>query len=247
MTMPVPMPVETLTRHSDRTWEKPAAYSPMAAASASLATRTGTPGRPRLEVLGHRIGVPARQDGRLAGPAGVGVDGAREAETHAAEVVGGEVVLADQDGQCGTRCGPAPRWDRRRRGRRCGPRASTVPPRSVTAIRVCVVSTAATRTRDCEVLKASRRRRRPPVASVVSPSTIIAAPSSASSRWATVIRDSPVASRTSPRVDARPWRIRSRMSPGPVGTDGHPLAPVSGRVTEVDGRSITTGHVMLDN
>ena len=46
MTSPVPMPVETLTRHSDRTWEKPAANSPRAAASASFAVSTGTPGSP---------------------------------------------------------------------------------------------------------------------------------------------------------------------------------------------------------
>ena len=41
------------------------------------------------------------------------------------------------------------------------------------AIRVCVVSTAAASTRDCEVLNARLRRRRPPVASPVSPSTIM--------------------------------------------------------------------------
>jgi hypothetical protein len=42
--MPVPIPVETLTRHNDATWVYPAAYSPMAAASASFAVSTGTPG-----------------------------------------------------------------------------------------------------------------------------------------------------------------------------------------------------------
>ena len=59
---------------------------------------------------------------------------------------------------------------------------STAPRRSVTAIRVWVVSTAAASTQDCEELKTRLRRRRPPVASPVSPSTIMPAPSSASRR-----------------------------------------------------------------
>ena len=45
MTMPVPMPVATLTRHRARASGWPAVCSPRAAASASFAARIETPGR----------------------------------------------------------------------------------------------------------------------------------------------------------------------------------------------------------
>ena len=100
---------------------------------------------------------------------------------------------------------------------------STSPPRSVTAIRVCVVSTAAARTRDCEVLNTRLRRRRPPVASLVSPSTIMPG----AEQGVEPLRDGHPGEagdlQDVPRVVARPCRISSRMSPGPVGTA--PMVP----------------------
>ena len=70
MTSPVPMPVDTLTRHRDRT-------SGEAGGVLAQGRRVGVvggehrqaPGQPGLQVLGHRVGVPARQD-RAAGWAG---------------------------------------------------------------------------------------------------------------------------------------------------------------------------------
>ena len=203
----------------------------------------GYAGQAGLDVLGHGVGVPAGQDRRLAGPAGLGVDRARQAERRAAQVV-----------RSRARCCSSRRADRRRdpvEHDSTGPRstgtsisswASTAPPRSVSAIRVCVVSTAATSARDWDVLKTRLRRRRPPVASLVSPSTIIPASSSASRRCATVIRDRPVTSRTSPRVVR--GRGGSAQHVSGSGRHGH-LPSARSESDRGDVIRVATGHKCL--
>ena len=221
---------------------EPAAYSPRAAASASLAVSTGTPGQPGLQVLGDRVGVPPGQDRRLAGPSGLRVDRARQAQPGTAQVAAAEVracpaalPMAVGDPVEHHR---GPRLDRRRRSRSS---PSTVPPRSVT--------------RDPGVRGVDGGGQDPGLRGVEGQA---APPPAAGGLAGLALDDHPGAEQrveplgdghpgqpgrpraTSPRVVARPCRIRSRMSPGPVGT------ATSFAWQGVARLSVTTGHQMLD-
>src|SRR4051794_29027883 len=97
---------------------------------------------------------------------------------------------------------------------------SGVPARSLTATRACVAPRSATSTTPAAWLKARTVGGRPPVDALPPASRTSPAPSSASTRCATVERASPVWRARSARVVAVPLRISSSSAPALVGEDG---------------------------
>ena len=140
MTMPVPMPVETLTRHNDADVGVPGGVLAHGGGVGVVRRQHRDAGKRGLQVLGHRVGVPAREHRRLAGPARHRVDRGREAQSQPAQVVRGRGPACRGRRPSRRRSGRAPRRGRRSTGTSIESSTRTAPPRSVTAIRVCVVS-----------------------------------------------------------------------------------------------------------
>ena len=222
MTMPVPMPVETLTRHSDVAPGKPGGVLAERGGVGVVGGQHRHAGQPGLQVLGDRVAVPARQDRRLAGPTGHRVDGPGEADRrHRTGRRRLTPARGEQRRPSRRRSGRAPADGPSSTATSISASASTGPARSVSAIRACVVSTRGDEhrgVRDVEgqaAAPAATGRGRAAVAL----DDHARRRAARRRRWATVIRDSPVGSRTSPRVLARPAGSGSSTSPGPVGIE----------------------------
>ena len=95
MTMPVPMPVDTLTRHIEVLGSSRGVL-PQCCSVRVVGGEHRDPGQSRLDVLGDGIAVPAGQDRRLAGPPGLGVDRTRKAQAGSAQLVRGDAGSVEQ-------------------------------------------------------------------------------------------------------------------------------------------------------
>ena len=170
-----------------------------------------------LETSRDVVAVPARHDRRADRPAGRVLDRAGQADADRGQVLDRAALrLRAARARSSTPSRARPRGPRRRRGSRStSPRIS--PERSASAARTWVAPTSTPTTTLAAGLSAKSAGGRPPVERAPPNGATSSSRMSTSMRAAMVDRARPVASASSARVQGRPSRSSSKMSPACTG------------------------------